>query len=52
MGLAHPQNDEYDVSALAPGELTAHLESTHHVYLKKVLPSLTDLMDKVCQANS
>ena len=35
MGLAHPQNDEYDVSALAPGELTAHLESTHHVYLKK-----------------
>ncbi|MZG30016.1 MAG: iron-sulfur cluster repair di-iron protein [Nitrospinae bacterium] len=52
MGLAHPQNDEYDVSALAPGELTAHLESTHHVYLKKVLPRLTDLMDKVCQAHS
>lgn len=33
-------------------ELTEHLESTHHVYLKKTLPRLVALMDKVHQAHS
>ena len=33
-------------------ELTEHLESTHHVYLKKALPRLVALMDKVHQAHS
>ena len=33
-------------------ELTEHLESTHHAYLKKALPRLVALMDKVHQAHS
>ena len=33
-------------------ELTEHLESTHHVYLKKALPRLVALMDKFHQAHS
>ena len=37
---------------MTPTELTEHLESTHHVYLKKALPRLVALMDKVHQAHS
>ncbi len=47
MELKHSQNDENDVSGLTPGELIAHLESTHHVYLKEALPRLEGLMEKV-----
>ena len=41
-----------DVSDLAPAELVDHIESTHHVYLKKALPRVVLMMDKVCQAHS
>ena len=47
-----PSTREKDVSDLTPTELTEHLESTHHVYLKKALPRLVALMDKVHQAHS
>lgn len=46
-----PSTSEKDVSGLTPTELTEHLESTHHVYLKKALPRLVALMDKVHQAH-
>lgn len=52
MQLEAVTNDEKDVSGLTAAELTSHLESTHHVYLKKALPHLTTLMEKVCQAHS
>ena len=39
-------------SGLTPAELADHIESTHHVYLKKALPRLAALMDKVHQAHS
>ena len=42
-----PSTREKDVSDLTLTELTEHLESTHHVYLKKALPRLVALMDKV-----
>jgi regulator of cell morphogenesis and NO signaling len=45
-------SNEKDISGLTPGELTAHIESTHHIYLKEALPRLTALMEKVCQAHS
>jgi regulator of cell morphogenesis and NO signaling len=44
--------EEIDVSDLTPAELIDHIESTHHVYLKKALPRLGGLMDKVHQAHS
>ena len=47
-----PSTREKDVSDLTLTELTEHLESTHHVYLKKALPRLVALMDKVHQAHS
>ncbi len=50
--LQSSSSDEKDISGLTPGELTAHIESTHHVYLKEALPRLTILMEKVCQAHS
>jgi regulator of cell morphogenesis and NO signaling len=49
-----PSDDskENDISGLTPGELTTHIESTYHGYLKEALPRLTILMEKVCQAHS
>ena len=49
---AAPSTREKDVSDLTLTELTEHLESTHHAYLKKALPRLVALMDKVHQAHS
>ena len=51
MAVESPANDEKDISGLSPEELTTHLESTHHVYLKEALPRLTALMEKVYQAH-
>ncbi len=34
-------------ATMAPGELVDHLEATHHVYLRKTLPRLGALVDKV-----
>jgi len=45
-------DDKKDVADLTRSELTEHLESTHHVYLKAALPHLTALADKVQQAHS
>ncbi len=50
--MESPTSDEKDISALTPTELTTHIESTHHIYLKEALPRLTALMEKVCQAHS
>ena len=47
-----PSTSDQDVLDLTPTELTEHLESTHHVYLKQALPRMTALMDKVHQAHS
>ncbi|MBC8287538.1 MAG: iron-sulfur cluster repair di-iron protein [Nitrospinae bacterium] len=52
MALKSSPSDEKDISGLTPGELTVHIQSTHHVYLKEALPRLTALMEKVCQAHS
>jgi regulator of cell morphogenesis and NO signaling len=52
MELKSSPSDEKDISGLTPAELTVHIESTHHVYLKEALPRLTTLMEKVCQAHS
>ncbi len=52
MELKSSSSEEKDVSGLTPGELTAHIVSTHHVYLKQALPRLTTLMEKVYQAHS
>ncbi len=43
---------EEDVSGLSHTELTGHLESTHHIYLKQALPRISTLMAKVHQAHS
>ncbi len=51
MELESPTSDT-NISNLTPAELTPHIESTHHVYLKEVLPRLTALMEKVFQAHS
>ncbi len=45
-------NSEEDISDLTPAQLTDHIESTHHVYLKKELPRLSALVEKVQQAHS
>jgi regulator of cell morphogenesis and NO signaling len=45
-------NKKRDFSAFTPTELIDHIESTHHKYLKKALPRLTGLMDKVNQSHS
>jgi regulator of cell morphogenesis and NO signaling len=42
-----PSVDGVDWTALGPAELTEHLEATHHVFLKGVLPRLDDLAAKV-----
>lgn len=52
MGLKTFPDNEKDVSGLTPGELVAHIETTHHVYLKEAFPRLAALMEKVCQAHS
>ena len=35
-----------DLDSLTPAQLTLHIESKHHEYLKKVLPRISDLLDK------
>ena len=36
-----------DLDSLTPAQLTLHIESKNHEYLKKVLPRISDLLDKV-----
>ncbi len=43
---------EPDWANLAPSELVAHLESTHHQYLNEALPYLDGLMRKVTDVHS
>lgn len=52
MKLNSSPSGEKDISGLTPAELTVHIESTHHVYLKEALPRLTTLLEKVLQAHS
>jgi regulator of cell morphogenesis and NO signaling len=40
-----------DLDLLTPARLTLHIESKHHEYLKKVLPRINDLLDKVLSAH-
>ena len=42
-----PQAQERDWSAASFGEITSHIESTHHAYLKRELPRLEQLTDRV-----
>ncbi len=45
------QNQDVDLDGLTPGQLTLHIESKHHAYLKKALPRLVDLLEKVLSAH-
>ena len=50
--LEVPEADQnIDLDQLAPAQLTLHIESKHHEYLKKVLPRINDLLDKVLSAH-
>lgn len=40
-----------DPATLTPGLLADHIESTHHAYLKRELPRLSQLLDKVVAAH-
>ena len=43
--------DRIDGSAMTAGELADHIVGTHHAFLRRELPSLCDLMDKVAAAH-
>jgi regulator of cell morphogenesis and NO signaling len=50
--LENPVEDQdVDLDQLTPAQLTLHIESKHHEYLKKVLPRISDLLDKVLSAH-
>jgi regulator of cell morphogenesis and NO signaling len=50
--LEIPEADQnIDLDQLTPAQLTLHIESKHHEYLKKVLPRINDLLDKVLSAH-
>ncbi|MBT6717085.1 MAG: iron-sulfur cluster repair di-iron protein [Nitrospina sp.] len=52
MQLQSPSQDsDVDLEVLNPGELTLHIESKHHEYLKKVFPRISDLLEKVLAAH-
>jgi regulator of cell morphogenesis and NO signaling len=50
--LENPVTDQnIDLDQLTPAQLTLHIESKHHEYLKKVLPRISELLDKVLSAH-
>jgi len=50
--LKNPVTDQdTDLDQLTPAQLTLHIESKHHEYLKKVLPRISSLLDKVLSAH-
>ncbi len=44
-------DQDTDLNQLTPAQLTLHIESKHHEYLKKVFPRISDLLDKVLNAH-
>ena len=48
---ADNEHDRVDYAAMAAGELADHVVETHHVYLRRELPRLADLIDKVGAAH-
>lgn len=44
--------DPHDVATMALTELTAHIEQTHHRYLKQELPRLVEMADRVAQKHA
>ncbi len=44
-------DQDADLDQLTPAQLTLHIESKHHEYLKKVFPRISDLLDKVLNAH-
>ncbi|MBV8555991.1 MAG: iron-sulfur cluster repair di-iron protein [Planctomycetaceae bacterium] len=48
---ADDAHDRVDYAAMAAGELADHVVETHHVYLRRELPRLSDLIDKVAAAH-
>ncbi|MFO0728959.1 MAG: hemerythrin domain-containing protein [Myxococcota bacterium] len=44
---SHQAPGAHDVRGLRPGPLVDHLEAVHHVYLKKELPRVADLLEAV-----
>lgn len=50
---AEKSNDEsnQERSEMSPGELCDQIEASHHAYLRKELPRLSDLVDKVAQVH-
>jgi len=52
--IAEPEdsaNEEEDWSEADLDDLVTHIEKTHHAYLKKVLPRLSSLIEKVVEAH-
>ena len=45
-----PQLDS-EIKEYTPGQLTRHIETNHHVYLKETLPRIASLMKKVLSAH-
>ncbi len=48
---ANEGSGRIDCSAMTAGELADHIVETHHVFLRRELPRLFDLMDKVIAAH-
>jgi regulator of cell morphogenesis and NO signaling len=42
-----PRTEKTDFPALSATELVEHIESTHHVFMRRQLPRLTSLLEKV-----
>jgi len=50
--LEKPEVDQdVDIDQLTSAQLTLHIESKHHEYLKKALPRISDLLNKVLSAH-
>lgn len=50
--LEKPVTDQdIDLDQLTPAQLTLHIESKHHEYLKKAFPRISDLLEKVFSAH-
>jgi regulator of cell morphogenesis and NO signaling len=48
---ANDESDRVDFSAMTAGMLADHVVETHHAYLRRELPRLSDLIDKVVTAH-
>ena len=51
-GQARGDLDGVDCSAMSAGELADHIVARHHVYLRRELPRLSELIDEVVAAHS